>query len=59
MAYFLVTHNGREEKMAEMKEIFIFCLLYSGVMAGAVVYTLSSVQAPEPIPFRNGRSGNP
>lgn len=39
--------------MAEMKEILIFCAMYSGVMMGAMAYTLSLRTSPKVAPARH------
>jgi len=40
--------------MGELKEILIFCGLYSGVMLGALAYTLSLQSSPVRIPRQKG-----
>jgi hypothetical protein len=42
--------HEREDKMAELKEILMFCTLYSGVILGALAYTLNvTVPAPQKV----------
>ncbi len=39
--------------MSEMKEILIFCAMYSGVMMGAFAYTLNLGASPKPVRVPN------
>jgi len=34
--------------MGELKEILVFCLLYSSVLVGVLAYTIAPVEAPQP-----------